>query len=97
LLYEGKLICNLNLEDTTYRVFYNRFDEHSTDIDNRDIVPRKMYFLICESCYVVASIIQNDKGVKKCPVSGCRGKIEILEIKGCRRGYQLDAATLGGR
>lgn len=74
------MICNLDLEDTTYRVFYNRFDEHSTDIDNRDIVPRKMYFLICESCYLVASIIQNVKAVKECPVYGCTGKIEILEI-----------------
>jgi hypothetical protein len=78
------LICNLNLEDTTYRVFYNRFDEHSTDIDNKDIVPRKMHFLIYESCYLVASIIQNDKGVKKCPVYGCTGKIEILEIMGLK-------------
>jgi hypothetical protein len=44
--WSGKLICNLDLEDTAYRVFYNRFDEHSTDVDNRDIVPRKMHFLI---------------------------------------------------
>ncbi|MGB6528308.1 MAG: hypothetical protein WBF33_09390 [Candidatus Nitrosopolaris sp.] len=78
------MISNLNLEDTTYRVFYNRFDEDSTDINNRDAVPRKMHFVICESCYVVASIIQNDKGVKKCPVYGCRSKIEILEIMGLR-------------
>jgi len=72
--------CNLDLEDTMYRVYYNRFDEHSTDIDNRDLVPRKMHFLICKSCYLVASIIQNDRAVKKCPVYGCTGKIEILEM-----------------
>jgi hypothetical protein len=43
-----------------------------------------IYFLICESCYLVASIIQNDKGVEKCPVNGCKGKIEILEIMGLK-------------
>lgn len=75
MLYERKLSCNLDLEDTMYRVYYNRFDEHSTDI-----VPRKMHFLICESCYLVASIIQNDRTVKKCPVYGCTGKIKILEM-----------------
>jgi hypothetical protein len=39
-------------------------------------------FLICESCYLVASIIQNAIEVEKCPVKGCKGKIEILEIMG---------------
>jgi hypothetical protein len=29
-------------------------------------------------------MIQNDKGVEKCPVYGCRGKIEILEIMGLK-------------
>ena len=43
------------------------------------------YFLICESCYLVASMIQNDKGVEKCPVYGCRGKIEVLEIMGLKQ------------
>ena len=42
------------------------------------------YFLICESCYLVASMIQNDKGLEKCPVYGCRGKIEVLEIMGLK-------------
>jgi hypothetical protein len=39
-------------------------------------------FLICESCYLVASIIQNAIEFEKCPVKGCKGKIEILEIMG---------------
>jgi hypothetical protein len=42
-------------------------------------------FLICESCYLVASMIQNDMAVGKCPVKGCRGRIEILEIMGFKK------------
>ncbi len=30
----------------------------------------KIYFLICESCYLVPSIIQNGKGVEKCESLG---------------------------
>jgi len=29
-------------------------------------------------------MIQNVKGVEKCPVNGCKGKIEILEIMGLK-------------
>ena len=29
-----------------------------------------IYFLICESCYLVLSIIQNGKGVEKCESLG---------------------------
>ena len=41
IVYEGKLICNLNLEDTTYRDFYNRLDNVTTDIDERDHYSRE--------------------------------------------------------
>jgi hypothetical protein len=30
-------------------------------------------------------MIQNDKGVEKCPVYGCRGKIEVLKIMGLKQ------------
>jgi hypothetical protein len=30
-------------------------------------------------------MIQNDMTVEKCPVIGCRGKIEILEIMGLKK------------
>ena len=63
------MICNLNLEDTMYRDFYNRFEEHTTDIDNRDIiVARKMRFLLCESCFWCASCLNvAERTVTKCP------------------------------
>ena len=43
-----------------------------------------IYFLICESCYLVASIIQNDKGVEKCPVNGCKGKNRNIRNNGLK-------------
>jgi hypothetical protein len=63
------VICNLNLEDTTYRDFYNRFDDVTIDIDNRDIiVARNINFLLCESCFWCASCLNvAERTVTKCP------------------------------
>jgi hypothetical protein len=75
------LICNLNLEDTTYRDFYNRYEEHTTDIDNRDIiVARKMRFLLCESCFWCASCLNvAERTVTKCP-SCTDARLESMPI-----------------
>ncbi len=52
------MIGNLNLEDTTYRDFYNRFDDVTINIDDRDIiVARNINFLLCESCFWCASCL----------------------------------------
>ena len=81
VVYEGKLICNLNLEDTTYRDFYNRLDNVTTDIDNRAIiVAKEIRFLICESCFWCASCLNVAKStVTKCP-SCSDAKLESMAI-----------------
>ena len=63
------MIGNLNLEDTTYRDFYNRFDDVTIDIDNRDIiVAKEIHFLLCESCFWCASCLNvARRTVTKCP------------------------------
>ena len=63
------MIGNLNLEDTTYRDFYNRFDDVTIDIDNRDIiVAKEIHFLLCESCFWCASCLNvAERTVTKCP------------------------------
>jgi hypothetical protein len=81
LLYEGKLICILNLDDTTYRDFYNRFDDVTTDIDNRDvIVAKEIHFLLCDSCFWCASCLNvAKKTVTKCP-SCSDARLESMSI-----------------
>jgi hypothetical protein len=75
------LICNLNLEDTTYRDFYNSLEEDTIDIDNRDIiVARKMRFLLCESCFWCASCLNvAERTVTKCP-SCSDARLESMPI-----------------
>jgi hypothetical protein len=75
------LICNLNLEDTTCRDFYNRLDNVTTDIDDRAIiVAKEIRFLICESCFWCASCLNVAKmTVTKCP--SCSGaRLESMPI-----------------
>ncbi|MDQ6666856.1 MAG: hypothetical protein M3Y53_01365 [Thermoproteota archaeon] len=74
------MICNLNLEDTTYRDFYNRFEEHTTDPDNRDmIVAKEIHFLLCESCFWCASCLNITKTVTRCP-SCSDARLESMSI-----------------
>jgi hypothetical protein len=75
------LICNLNLEETTYRDFYNRFDDITTDFDNRDItVAKEIDFLLCESSLWCASCLNVAKRtVTKCP-SCSDGRLESMSI-----------------
>jgi hypothetical protein len=75
------LICNLNLEDTTYRDFYNSLEEDTIDIDNRDIiVAKEIHFLLCESCFWCASCLNVAKmTVTKCP-SCSDARLESMPI-----------------
>ena len=75
------MIGNLNLEDTTYRDFYNRFDDVIIDIDNRDIiVAKEIHFLLCESCFWCASCLNvAERTVTKCP-SCTDARLESMPI-----------------
>ena len=75
------MIGNLNLEDTTYRDFYNRFDDVTIDIDNRDIiVAKEIHFLLCESCFWCASCLNvAERTVTKCP-SCTDARLESMPI-----------------
>ena len=75
------MICNLNLEDTKYRDFYNRFDDVTTYTDNTDIkVTEEIHFLICESCFWCASCLSVAKRtVTKCP-SCSDARLESMPI-----------------
>ena len=75
------MICNLNLEDTKYRDFYNRFDDVTTYTDNTDIkVTEEIRFLICESCFWCASCLNvAERTVTKCP-SCTDARLESMPI-----------------
>jgi hypothetical protein len=64
-----------------YRDFYNRFEEHTTDIDNRDIiVAKEIHFLLCESCFWCASCLNAAKmTITKCP-SCSDARLESMSI-----------------